>query len=210
MKVLFNLFECNNFNRTSGYDQFQDKTDAFAFTNIWSLRIQIWLILIFKHTHTHTHTHTYIYIYIYMMAVLSVLIVTTSFISCPLPLPYSALKLYVFVGDSSGKPNCNIFCHRIGTTDQFCLEWHYLGARSILHIYADGFWTNQRLAQFSAYVTVSVVTLWTWCWTLFSFANQTFVSAVLHTAILKGFYVFVNQFTPVSSIWSHFFPVVPR
>ena len=38
-----------------------------------------------------------------MMAVLSVSSVTTSFISCPLPLPYP-LKLYVFVGDSSGHP----------------------------------------------------------------------------------------------------------
>ena len=43
--------------------------------------------------------------------------------------PLSPLKLYVFVGDSSGKPNCDRFCHRIGTTDQFCLQWHYLGAR---------------------------------------------------------------------------------
>ena len=61
-----------------------------------------------------------------------------------------------------------------------------------------------RQAQFSTYVTVSVVTLWTRCWPLFAFANQTFVSAVLHTAILKEFYAFVNQFPPLTSIWSHF------
>ena len=57
-----------------------------------------------------------------MMAVLSISSVTTSFISCSLPLPYSPLKLYAFVGDSSGQPNCDRFCHRIGTTDQFCLQ----------------------------------------------------------------------------------------
>ena len=63
------------------------------------------------------------------MAVLSVSSVTTSFVSCPLPLPYSHLKFYVFAGDSSGQPSCERFYHRIGTTDQFCLQRHYLGAR---------------------------------------------------------------------------------
>ena len=48
-----------------------------------------------------------------MMAVLSVSSVTTS---------YSPLKLYVFVGDSSGPPNCDRFSRKIGTTDQFCLQ----------------------------------------------------------------------------------------
>ena len=38
-----------------------------------------------------------------MMAVLSVSSMTTSFISLPLPLPYSPLKLYAFIGDSSAK-----------------------------------------------------------------------------------------------------------
>ena len=52
-----------------------------------------------------------------MMAVLSVSSVTTSFISYPLP-----LKLYVFLCGSSGQPNCDRFCLRIGTTDQFCLQ----------------------------------------------------------------------------------------
>ena len=46
--------------------------------------------------------------------------------------------------------------------------------------------------------------LWTRCWTLFAIANQTFVSAELHTSILKRFYAFVNQFPPLTSIWSHF------
>ena len=54
-----------------------------------------------------------------MMAVLLVPSVTTSFISCPPPL---SLKLNVLVGDSYGQPNCDRFCHRIGTTDQFCLQ----------------------------------------------------------------------------------------
>ena len=74
-------------------------------------------IYIYIYTHTHTHTH----IYIYMMVVLSVSSMTTSFTSCPLP-PYFPLKLYVFVGDSSDQLNCDRFCHRIGTTDQFCLQ----------------------------------------------------------------------------------------
>ena len=52
-----------------------------------------------------------------MVAVLSVLSVNTSCISYPLPLPYSPLKLYVFVGNSSGQPNCDRFCYRIGTID---------------------------------------------------------------------------------------------
>ena len=47
-------------------------------------------------------------------------------LSLPLPPP---LKWYVFIVDSSGHPNCDRFCHRIGTTDQFCLPWHYLCAR---------------------------------------------------------------------------------
>ena len=34
---------------------------------------------------------------------------------------YYPLKLYVFVGDSSGQPSCDRFCHRIGKTVQFCL-----------------------------------------------------------------------------------------
>ena len=51
------------------------------------------------------------------MAVFSVSSVTPSFISCPLLLPYYPLKFYVFVGDSSGQPNGDRFCHRIDTTD---------------------------------------------------------------------------------------------
>ena len=57
-----------------------------------------------------------------MMAVLSVSSVTTSFVSCPLTLPYSHLKFYVIVGDSSGQPSCDRFYHRIGTAVQFCLQ----------------------------------------------------------------------------------------
>ena len=62
-----------------------------------------------------------------MMAVLSVLSVTTSFVLCPLPLP--PLKFYVFVDDSSDQPSWDRFYHRIGTTVQFILQCHYLGAR---------------------------------------------------------------------------------
>ena len=36
--------------------------------------------------------------------------------------PTPPLKLYVFVDDSSGQLSCDRFCHRIGTTDQFCLQ----------------------------------------------------------------------------------------
>ena len=50
---------------------------------------------------------------------------THIYISCPL----SPLKFYVFVGDSSGQPSSDRFYHRIGTAVQFCLQWHYLGAR---------------------------------------------------------------------------------
>ena len=56
------------------------------------------------------------------MVVLSVSSVTTSFISCPLLPSLLPLKLYVFVGNSSGQPNCDRFCHIIGTTDQFRLQ----------------------------------------------------------------------------------------
>ena len=42
------------------------------------------------------------------MAVLSISSVNTSFILCP-TLLYSPLKLCVFVGDSSGQPNCDRF-----------------------------------------------------------------------------------------------------
>ena len=74
-----------------------------------------------------------------MMAVLSILNVTTSFISCSFPTLLFPLKLYMFVGDSLGQPNCDRFCHKISTIDKFCLQLHYLGARCILHIYEDGF-----------------------------------------------------------------------
>ena len=85
------------------------------------------------HKYICTNIYIYIYIYTYMMAVLSVSSVTTSFVSCPLPaplfpLPYP-LNFYVFVGDSPGQPSCDRFYHRIGTTDQFYLQGHYLGAR---------------------------------------------------------------------------------
>ena len=39
----------------------------------------------------------YIYIYTYMMAVLSVLNVTTSFVSCPLPSPLLLPCIYIYI-----------------------------------------------------------------------------------------------------------------
>ena len=45
------------------------------------------------------------------MSVLLVSSVITSFISCPLP--HIPFELYVFVGDSSGQPNCDRFCHKL-------------------------------------------------------------------------------------------------
>ena len=54
-----------------------------------------------------------------------------------------------------------------------------------------------------------MVTLWTQCLTLFTFANQKFVSAVLNTAILKGFYAFVNQFLPLL-LSEAIFPIGPQ
>ena len=143
------------------------------------------------------------------MAVLSVLSVTTSFVSCPpLLLP---LKFNVFAGDLFRPAKLwqilpqnwhNTFSFACGdiiwVRDRFCTFTQM------------AFEISKRKAQFSTYVTVRVGTLWNRCWTLFVFANQTFVSTVLHTAIRKGFYGFLNQFPPLTSIWSHFFPIGPQ
>ena len=72
-------------------------------------------------------SYIYIYIYIYMTTVLLISSVTTSFITCPLP--SSSPPLNCRRSQVSLQANCDRFCHRIGRTVQFCLQWHYLGAR---------------------------------------------------------------------------------
>ena len=88
----------------------------------------------------------YIYIYIYVWWLSSRFQVWPPLLPHVLsPIPDSPLKFDVFVGDSSGQPSCNRFYHRIGTTVQFCLQWHYLGASKNLLIYSDGFWDQQEI-----------------------------------------------------------------
>ena len=48
---------------------------------------------------------------------------------------------------------------------------------------------------------------WTWCRTLFAFANQTFVSAVLHT---QRILCFRESFPPTYFYLKHFFPIGPQ
>ena len=59
--------------------------------------------------------------------------------------------------------------------------------------------------QFSQYGTFNMVTLWTWCRSLFIVTNWSFLSSTLNTAVLKRFYAHINQFTPLTSIQCNFF-----
>ena len=65
-----------------------------------------------------------------------------------------------------------------------------------------------KLIECTVYFTGDVVTLWTFCWSLFALTNWSFVSDILNTAVLKGFYAHKNQFVLLSSIQCHFFSLV--
>ena len=47
---------------------------------------------------------------------------------------------------------------------------------------------DQQVREFSKYFTVDMVTLQTWCWSLFFLMNWSFVSNILNTDVHKGFF----------------------
>ena len=94
----------------------------------------------------------------------------------------------------------------------FTTDWALLIALTHMNVeMQSSIWllrpANER--QSFPHFTVDVVTLWTWCWSLFALTNRSFGIGILNTAVLKGFYAHINQFVPMTSIQCHFFPLVP-
>ena len=105
--------------------------------------------------------------------------------------------LYAPTDGFSSLPNCGRFYHKLGIVGRFgSHECHDVNSRLDMYVHlAFKTGKKQNFPHISPF---------------FAHTNWSFVRDTLKTAVLKGFYIHINQFGPLTSVQCHFFPLVHR